>query len=112
MLSFGFHGVMMFGHWHGLSGQRRLVDPQVGGVHQPEVRRHHVACLEEHDIARYNVACRDLPGQAVADDASEWRTHLPKRGNSALCAVFLENADGSVQHDNDDDCDRVDDIAE
>ena len=36
---------------HGLAGQRGLVDEQVLGLEQPQVRRDHVAGGQPHDVA-------------------------------------------------------------
>ena len=51
-------GILLRGH--GLAGQGRLVDEQVLGFEQAQVRRDHIAGGQPHDIARHQPLDRDF----------------------------------------------------
>ncbi len=111
-MGFLLQHVVVFCDRYGLAGQRGLVDGEVGGLQKPQVCRHDIAGLQQQDVAGHDVARSDLVRRAVANDPRERRAHLPQCCNGALCAVFLENADRRIEHDDYDDRDRVHDVAE
>ncbi len=69
-------------HREGLAGEQRLVHEQVARLEQSAVRRHQAAGRKHHDVARHDLRCRHLLGDAVAQHAGAnlHRLAQPLRG--------------------------------
>ena len=91
----------------GFAGQRRFVDLEPGGQPEAPVGRHAVACLQQQDVAGHHVVGSDLVADAVAPHAGLAGQHRLQRGQAALGAVLLVEADERIDHDHGQDHQRV-----
>ncbi len=94
------------------AGQRRLLDPQIALTQEPQVGRHTVAGLQQHDVAWHELRRGDsqllaaTPHRGLGDD------HLRQRLDGFLRLCLLDVADDGVEeHDAEDDR-RIDPFAE
>ena len=101
-------GVLLGGH--GLARQGGLIDEEVLGFEQAQVRRDHVACGKPHDIARHELLHRDLGERIVrvargAPDARGGVDHGAQLGGGLVRPVFLDEGgrDREDHHGGDDD---------
>jgi hypothetical protein len=79
---------------------------------QSAVRRHARPGLEQHEVAGDQLAGRDLARRAVAHDLHRRRRHRLERRHRLLRAVLLPEPDPRVQHDHDEDHDRLGYVAQ
>ncbi len=97
---------------HRLAGQDRLVDPEAARLDQPEVGRHPVTGLEQHDVARHHRLCRDGRPPAVPQDRGVRIDHGADRLQRPLRASLLDEADDGVGDHHGEDHQRVRKVAE
>ena len=95
----------------GLAGQGRLVDVEVVGLDEPSVRRDDVAGVEDDEVAAHEIVHRDVLLGAVADDRGLQRQSGLQRGDRALRAGLLDEAEAADSDDDDQDDARVDLVA-
>ena len=79
---------------------------------QAQVGRHDITRFESHHIAGHQLAGKHLLRNSVAHDAGIDRSHLAQGGDGALCTVFLNEADGCVENDDDDNGNGIGDITD
>ena len=77
-----------------------------------KVGRHDPSGFQQHEVADHHVCARDGRRGAVAHDARPRGRHGPQSLDGLLGAVPLDDADGGVQHDDHQDRDRVDGVAD
>ncbi len=95
-----------------LAGERGLVDLQDVRLRQPQVGRHHVAGLEQHDVSGHQRGRGQRVDLAVAHHPGAGRGQQFQRRDRALGAIFLDEPDGRVQHHDRQDHDRVRQVAD
>ena len=88
---------VVFGDGDALAGERGLLDLERGGHEEPTVGRHAVARLDQHDVARHQLARVDLDRLAVAAHAGDVLHHLLQRGQAGLGLGLLAHAQHRVE---------------
>ena len=94
-------------HRHALTGERRLVDPEVVGLHDATVGRDAVALLEDDEVARHELVSPDPAQLPVAHDARLRHRQPAQRVDTALGAVVLDEPEQAVEDDDGGDEPRV-----
>ncbi len=87
-------------HRHRLAGKRRLLNPQVDALHQPQVSGDIVTGLKHHQVTRRQFAGGDRDLVAIADDFGLRRGQLFKSGQRLLCLTFLHHTNNGVKDNN------------
>ena len=95
----------------GLTGQRCLVDLQVGHLDQPEVGGDDVTLLQLHDVSGHQVGGCDLGRGAVPGHHGGGPAQLAQRLHRLQGPVLRHEADHRVDQHRDEDGDRLDDLA-
>jgi hypothetical protein len=106
------HRFDLLGHRHGLAGQQGLVDLQRVHRHQPQVRGHPHARLEQHDIAGDDLAAVDLVFPAVADDAGVRNHELHEGSHRPFRLALLGEPDHCIERQHCRDHRRVEMLAQ
>ena len=94
-----------------LSGERGLDDAQRGILEEAAVGGNGVAGLKQRDVAGDELLGRDVGLGAVTDDGGEWRRELPQRGERALSARLLDEAENAIEQQDRQNRERFDDVA-
>ena len=95
----------------GLTGERRLVNLEVGRLYQGTVGRNFVADFDNNDVADDNVLTRHLDHLAVAAHLDGRLLAQRRKHVELLCGVHLEpEAYRCGKHDGKDDADSLDKI--
>jgi hypothetical protein len=102
---------------HRLAGEGRLVDEQVLGLEQPQVRRDHVAGRQLHDVAgnqRLDRDLRECTGRGSGAPLYGGRSphHGSQAGRRLVRAVLLDESGRDRQDDHDSDDDGCSDVAQ
>jgi hypothetical protein len=96
----------------GLTGERRLLDTEVGGLDQAYIGGHPVAGLQAHHVPGHQLLGID-PGPApVPAHLRVEGEHLPDPLERLVGLALLHEADQRVDHDHAEDHARVDPMAE
>ena len=80
---------------------------QIRVLDEAGVRRHPIAGLDHDDVAGNDLVGRDSLALAVADHGRFGRCKRHQRSNGALGARLLEEAEQGVEHDDEQDDDRL-----
>ena len=91
-----------------LAREHGFVDEQGVRVEQPQVGRHAFAALERDDVARHELGGAHAAHVAVAHDARGGHGQRGERAHLAVGPQLLPEADRRVEHENDENRDRVD----
>ena len=87
-------------HRDGFAGQRRFVYLELGDFDQPQVGRHLVARLQQHDVTRYQGLCLHLQHLAAAHHRRLRRCQPLQRCQRLVGTPGLNKTDGCIeQHD-------------
>ena len=92
--------------------ERRFLGLKRGHLQQAHIGRHHRAGVQQHDVARHQLLCGNAVRAAVAQHARHGRGQLAQGRDRRLGAIFLDEADHGIEHDNHQNHDRVGDIAD
>ncbi len=74
---------------HTFAGKGGLFDLQRRRDEEPTVGRHHVAGLDEHNVARHDLARVDFDGLAVSSNPGDLLHHSLQGGQTGLRLGFL-----------------------
>ena len=87
----------------GLTGEGRFGNLQTGGVNQPGVGGDRRARLQDQDVTRDDVSCRDLDQVTVATNSHAGHCHQLECLNRSLGPVLLHEAESGIEdHDHQD----------
>jgi hypothetical protein len=95
-----------FRHRCGLAGDGGVVGRQGDALDQPAVGRHGIALMQPDDVARHQLAARDLEQRTAALDRDRVRQEPAEGGERAFSAKFLPGREQAVEQDHADDRQR------
>lgn len=94
------------------AGQRCFLGAQVDTLQDTTIGRYHVAGFQDHNVTGHQVARRYLLQAAVTPHTYRRHRHAFERRHRLLGAIFLCKAEDAVQHDDGQNDDRFDLIAQ
>ena len=103
---------MPFVHRHGFARQRRFVNTQRMHLQQPEVGRHRIPGLQQHDIPGYKFCRINADRKSVADDLRLQAGHPLQRIQCPLRPVFLIETQEGIEYHDDENDHRIGQIAQ
>lgn len=77
------------------------VDPQPHGLHQASVRGHPVSGLQQHQVARNQLAARHFGHATRPPDPGFGHDQVAKGKHRPLCAILLQETERGVEGDHD-----------
>ena len=105
-------GVGLLGHGDRFAREGRFVHLQLRDLDQAQVGRNLVARLQQHDVAGYQHAGGHHLYFAAAQHGGMGRRQLAQRGHGLVCPPGLHEADDGVEHYDDQDDQRVGEVAD
>ena len=94
-----------------LAREDRLVELQRRDLDQPQVGRHAIADVQQHDVARHQLLGAYLEHMALAQHVASIDRQSAQRRHALLRAVLLIEAHDVDDHHRDEDADRVRELA-
>ena len=94
-------------HRHAFAGQRCLVGLEIGALDDAGIGWDPVSRLEQDDVAGYDVSGRDAAALAVAHHRGFRRGQRHQRPHRLFRPRLLDEAEQSIQHDDQEDDDRL-----
>ena len=91
----------------GLTGERRLLNPQVDGFQQAAIRRYQVPRLKQDDVAGHQFRRGNLLDHTVATNLHHRHRHALEGGHCFLGPVLLTEAQQRIENHDDSDNRRI-----
>ena len=102
----------LLGYRDRFTGKSRFIDSQLCDVDQPQVGRHLVASLQQHDVARHQGLRRNLLQLAAAQHGRLGGCQALQRRQRLVGAPGLYQSDGRIEQHDDQNHQGIDQIAD